>query len=148
MSQVPRDFQIDPKKKDMVLELVESEISPFYKGHRKGAANQRNVLLHAMTLAYKAGVREPFKGGYTVFQNSIFKTEEKCLILAIAISEIGIEALFPEKTKEAYKMAQEYASSGIDIVYNKVFKTGYSEPMLDFEAEIADVLEKYSEQIK
>jgi hypothetical protein len=145
VSQIPRDFQIDPKKKDMVLKLVESEISPFYKGHRKGAANQRNVLLHAMGLAYKAGVRKPFKGGYSVFQNSILQTEEKSLIIAIAISEIGIEALFPDKTEEAYKMAEEYASSGIDIVYNMVFKAGRAEPIFDFEAEIADVLENYSE---
>ena len=145
MSRVPRDFQIDPKKKDMVLELVESETSPFYKGHRKGAANQRNVLFHAMTLAYKEGVRKSFKGGYSVFQNSILQKEEKSLILAIAISEIGIEALFPDKTEEAYKMAEEYASSGIDIVYNMVFKAGRGEPIFDFEAEIADVLENHSE---
>jgi len=140
---IPRDFQISKSKREMLLELVESEISPFYKGHRKGAANQRNVLLHAISLAYKAGKRKPFKGGFSVFQNSILQEEEKYLLMAIGISEMGLDALFPEKRGEIYKMAEEYANTGIDIVYNMVFKTGYGDPLLDFETEISEVLEKY-----
>ena len=63
------------------------------------------------------------------------------MFMAIAISEIGLDALFPDKHKEVYKMAQEYANTGIDIVYNMVFNTGYGDPLLDFETEIAETLE-------
>ena len=138
---IPRDFQISKSKRDMLIELVESEISPFYKGHRKGAANQRNVLLHAISLAYEEGTREPFKGGFSVFQNSILQEEEKYLLMAIGIAEIGLDALFPDKHKDIYKMAEEYANTGIDIVYNMVFKTGYGDPLLDFETKISEKLD-------
>lgn len=142
MTGVPRDFQIDTKKRDMLYELVESEISPFWKGHRKGAANQRNVLLHSMTLAFKSGIRKPFQGGYSVFQNSILKDEEKYLIMAIAIAEEGLDVLLPQNSEKIYRMAEEYASSGLDIVYNMVFSSDSGNPLANFEGEIADVLEK------
>jgi len=140
---VPRDFQIDPKKKEMVMELIESEQSPFYSGHRKGAANQRNVLLHGMALAFRDEAKKSFKGGYSVFQNSILQDEEKALITAIAISELGLDALLPENHKKAYKLAEEYANGGIDIVYNMVFKSGHGDSLLNFETEISETLEKY-----
>ena len=91
---IPRDFQIDQKKKEMVIELVKSEQSPFYSGHRKGATNQRNVLLHGMALAFRGDAKKSFKIGYSVFQNSILQDEEKGLITAIALSELGLDALY------------------------------------------------------
>ena len=140
MTGIPRDFSIDSKKRDMLLELVESEDSPFWKGHRKKAANRRNVLLHSMTLAFKSGIREQFQGSHGVFRNSDMKDEEKYLIMAIAIAEEGLDVLLPKNSEKIYRIAEEYASSGLDIVYNMVFSSDSGDPLADFEAEITKVM--------
>ena len=139
---MPRDFRVSESKRKLLLELVESEISPFWKGHVKGAAHQRNVILHAIALAFQKGVRKPFKNGKSIFQNVNWKEEERHFLVSIAMVELGLEdALF--NTVEVYKMAEQYADTGITIVYNMVFKEGHAEPIDTFETAIADTIEKY-----
>ena len=86
---VPRDFRISERKRKLLYELVDSEISPFWKGHVKGAAHQRNVILHAISLAFKSGIRKPFKNGKSIFQNVNWKEEERHFLVSIAMVELG-----------------------------------------------------------
>ena len=144
MTGVPRDFNIDPNKKDMLMELVAREDSPFWKGHRKKTAPQRTVLFHSMTLAFMKRTRKQFKGGSQVFANAHLKEEETNLIMAIAIAEEGLDVLLsPEKI---YRTAEEYANVGLDIVYNMVFSSDSGDPLAEFEAEITKVLKKHARQ--
>ena len=142
MTGMPRDFNIDPNKKYMLMELVEREESPFWKGHRKKTTPQRTVLFHSMTLAFMKGIRKHFKGGSQVFANAHLKDEETNLIMAIAIAEEGLDVLLSQNSEKIYRMAEEYANSGLDIVYNMVFSSDSGDPLANFEAVIAEVLSK------
>ena len=129
-TEAPRELAIEKSKHPFYEELKKGEYLPEFKG-------QEMVYLFAMAMAY--GVyhqkRKPLKRLQRSITRSFMEKEFGWLIKAIAISvsEDGVEIIPDQAT--IYKIAEEYANGGMDLIEQqlKSFKPGEFENEMEME---------------
>lgn len=115
----PRELDIDDATHAMYMELVESEVSPFWRGYGRGAP-MKDVFVFSVAMGYRNKSRTPLRKRKGSIPFTTFNDDEKWLMKVIAIAERGgLEVLFDEK--EVYKIAEEYANAGVRLLHNFVF---------------------------
>jgi hypothetical protein len=129
-SEAPRELAIEKSKHPFYEELKKGDYLPEFKG-------QEMVYLFAMAMAY--GVynkkRKPLKGVQRSISRSFMDKEFGWLIKAVAISvsEEGVEIILDQA--KIYKIAEEYANGGMDLIERqlKAFKPGEFENEMEME---------------
>jgi hypothetical protein len=129
-TEAPRELAIEKSKHPFYDKLKKGEYLPEFKG-------QEMVYLFAMAMAY--GVyhkkRKPLKGFQRSVSRSFMEKEFGWLIKAVAISvsEEGVDVI-PDQAN-IYKIAEEYANGGIELIERqlKSFKPGEFENEMEME---------------
>jgi len=129
-SEAPRELAIEKSQHPFYEKLKKGDYLPEFKG-------QEMVYLFAMAMAY--GVyhrkRKPLKGMQRSISRSFMDKEFGWLIKAVAISvsEEGVDVI--SDNAKIYKIAEEYANGGMDLIERqlKSFKPGEFENEMEME---------------
>ena len=129
------EIGVDPKKHSLYKELVESEESPFY--------NEDLVNLWLFTVGYgrEHGKREPLPGNKKwMLRMTSLSDGDEWIVKSVAIEETGTTEILNDG-KQIFKIAQEYANSGIVLLHEEV-----TNPDSDSISELtADIVQVYNE---
>jgi dnd system-associated protein 4 len=133
MPAFPGYIRMDRKQYNDLLEpIVKEKRSPFYKFDRTG------VYIMAAALGFKSKAAKKIQNPIDVRLFAQLGKEYMWAIFTIAVAESGkIDVLLDGK--KALQIVEEYANGGVQILYDKIFKSN-----LDYslENEMIKVLEK------
>ncbi|MGA2935314.1 MAG: hypothetical protein ABSD81_09195 [Methanomicrobiales archaeon] len=134
-TEAPRDLAIDSSKHGFYERIKKGEYIPELKGYEM-------AYLFAIAMAYGVHYkkRKPLRPGHikrSISRNMIDK-EFSWLIRAIAISALdeGVD-IIPDRT-QIYKIAEEYANGGIEIIEEEI--TNIKQFELDMELELNKIM--------
>ncbi|MEM3385754.1 MAG: hypothetical protein QW738_05375 [Nitrososphaeria archaeon] len=129
---VPDRLYIHIKDENIYKELEQNE---FFKGK-----SNKDLFLFAMAVGFKNKVRRPIESKKEFVREEYLKEKDLVLLYALAIFETGKIDVINNKA-EVYKIAEEYAHGGIQLLIDKV-----RAPNLDFgkqlELELYDYYKK------
>ena len=132
-------IRVEKKKREKEYdEISNSPHSPFRD------ALFKDIFLVAMVIGHRRGIRSPLKGPYhDLFRASVLSSNEEWLIKSIAIAEKGdLDVLLNDK--EVLKIAEEYANSGILVLYDIIFGGAPGDPLKRIEAEAMEIIHTIS----
>ena len=103
----------------------------------------KDVMLLAIMIGFKNDSRVPFtKYGGDAIKEHIFKDDMAFLNVIAVLSTKDIKILMNENKEEKYKLLEEYAEAGMQLLVNEVFTGQYTN--ID---KIIDYVNKYAPTI-
>lgn len=88
----------------------------------------KDVMLTAIALGYKNNRRVPFsKYGGDAIKEHIFKDDMDFLNVIAVLTTKDIKILLDENKDEKYKMLEEYAEGGMQILVDSIFSETYTD---------------------
>ena len=88
----------------------------------------KDVMLTAIALGYKNNRRVPFtKYGGDAIKEHIFKDDMDFLNVIAVLTTKDIKILLEENKDEKYKMLEEYAEGGMQILVDSIFSETYTD---------------------
>lgn len=88
----------------------------------------KDVMLTAIALGYKNNRRVPFdKYGGDAIKEHIFKDDMDFLNVIAVLTTKDIKILLDENKDEKYKMLEEYAEGGMQILVDSIFHETYTD---------------------
>lgn len=124
-----RDIAAEKSKQSLYDELTETEQSPFY--------NVREPDLFMLAMSYgrqKAGRAELQGDRYYLTQRFQLSDEQEWIIKAVAVREERTTRVLKDE-RLVYRIAQEYANTGIEKLHNRVFGPE-DEPLSELTSEV------------
>jgi dnd system-associated protein 4 len=131
----PRDIDLEGgEKHSKVLKLTEDSSSPFYK------KTMKQVFMYALGIGFKNKKRVPLKKRVGVIPLSAFNDADLSIIKSIAIADKkNIDIMFGENIQEMFKIAEEYANGGIELLDYQVFGPEPGDPDKKMEQALRDI---------
>lgn len=136
MSKVKEPDRVSIRKSDRKeYDRLKEKDSPL------AGRENKDLFIMAMIVGYHDGSRLELdkKDGFVRIE--YFNEKEKSLIMAIAVEEEDNLEIINNKEK-VYSIAEEYATSGIKILKEKVLGSEFANYFKRLEAELNDELEK------
>ena len=132
------DFALESgEKHSRVKRLKEEKLSPFRD------MTMKDVFIYAMAIGYERGKKVPLKRRTGVIPGNALRDEDYALVKAIGISQRkDVDILFEKKEKELFKIAEEYANGGIDMLFYQVFGEDPGDPDRKMEQALRDLMAK------
>jgi len=132
----PRDLDLEAgEKHQKVVKLTESSISPFYK------KTMKQVFMYALGIGFRNQKRTPLKKRTGVIPLATFSSADLSIIKAVAIADKkSLDVLFGDNLQEMFKIAEEYANGGIDLLDYQVFGPEPGDPDKKMEQTLRDIL--------
>lgn len=133
---LPRDINLEVgERHSKVLKLIGDSSSPFYQ------KTMKEVFMYALGIGFRNRKRVPLKKGTGSIPRTTFSDQDLSIIKAIAIAEKkSVDVLFGENTRERFKIAEEYANGGIDLLLYQVFGSDPGDPDKKMEQHLRDIL--------
>lgn len=129
-----RDVHVDEERYEMFKELQDSENSPFYQ------AENHDLFMFAVGYGREKSMPEKIKNGeHAFFGRSQLSDEQQAVIEAVAVEEERSVHVLRDQ-RRVYKIAEEYANSGIDELYGRVFGPE-DEPLSELTLEVNQTYE-------
>lgn len=133
-----REIGVDPDKHSMYKELETNPSSPFYK--------EELVDIWLFTVGYgrQHGEREPLPGNkkWMVRMTSL-DDDDEWVVKSVAIDETGTTDVLQDG-KQVFTIAQEYANSGIELLYDEVTDSD-SDSLSELTADVVRTYRGYDE---
>lgn len=117
----------------MVKDLVDLSHSPFYK------KDMKYVFIFAMAIGFHLNKRKKLETKKDVADIDVFKPHEKLLIQSIAAkTDEKLEVILDEA--ETFRIAEEFANGGIDLVYEWILQS--KDPVGTLDKKITELVKK------
>ncbi|WP_411964687.1 hypothetical protein [Haloferax sp. YSMS24] len=133
-----REIGVDPKKHPLYKDLETKPNSPFYE--------EELVDIWLFTVGYgrQHGQREPLPGNkkWMVRMTSL-DDDAEWIVKSVAIKETGTTDVLIDG-KEVFKIAQEYANSGIELLHDEVTNSD-SDSLSELTADVVRTFRGYNE---
>lgn len=133
-----REIGVDPNKHSVYKELETNPSSPFYK--------EKLVDIWLFTVGYgrQHGEREPLPGNkkWMVRMTSL-DDDDEWVVKSVAIDETGTTDVLQDG-KQVFTIAQEYANSGIELLYDEVTDSD-SDSLSELTADVVRTYRGYDE---
>jgi len=133
-----REIGVDPDKHSMYKELETNPSSPFYE--------EELVDIWLFTVGYgrQHGEREPLPGNkkWMVRMTSL-DDDDEWVVKSVAIDETGTTDVLQDG-KQVFTIAQEYANSGIELLYDEVTDSD-SDSLSELTADVVRTYRGYDE---
>jgi dnd system-associated protein 4 len=113
----PRDIDLEAgDKHKKFIQLTEETSSPFY------GKTMKQVFMYALGLGFKNKKRLPIKKRTGIIPVRSLSDKDIAILKAVAICETKtIDTMFGENAQNIFKIAEEYANGGIELLYYQVF---------------------------
>jgi len=119
LSNVPDRLYIEESDKHLYDKILEKG-SPL---SRDNGFTNKDIFLLALSIGYDSGMPMAINKRLGYFLAKYLSREEEAILYSIAVKDEGLEALKDIKT--VFKIAEEYANSGIKTLYESVFAGQY-----------------------
>jgi len=136
LSKIPDRLYIEEKDKKLYDKLLEKG-SPL---SRDNGFENKDIFLLAMCIGYETGVPLEIKKRLGYFLAKYLSREDEAILYSMAVKEKGIDTL--KDLKYVYNLAEEYANSGIQTLYNQVFSGEYGSFQKRFESNLIKKMPK------
>ncbi|MCW3996663.1 MAG: hypothetical protein NWE98_11025 [Candidatus Bathyarchaeota archaeon] len=135
-----RDIDLEAgDKHNKVVQLVEEAASPFY------GKTMKQVFMYALGIGFKNRKRVPLKKRTGIIPTRALSQTDEAILKAIAICETQtVDILFGENIPTIFKIAEEYANGGIDLLYYQVFNPEPGDIDRRMEQPLRDILASLS----
>lgn len=125
---------IDESDREDYRKLLDEEDSPLH-----GIGNPAIYLL-AVAVGYYKGERVELDNRDDWTRIEYFDDRDLSLIKAIAVQEEGLDVLLNQK--EVFRIAEEYATTGIKLLKNEVYSGDYGNFIKRLESDLVKEYEK------
>lgn len=126
-------FFVDKKAHQMFQDLVRLEHSPFHGKHMK------DVFIFAMAIGFRLGERRKLESRKDIADIDVFKENERILINSVAVRTEG-EAKVLMDEEAVFKIAEEFANGGINLLYEWIFQS--KDPVDTLDKKITELMEQ------
>jgi len=115
--QYPRDIDLEVgERHKKFVQLTEENTSPFYRKTLK------QVFMFALGIGFKNKNKVALKKRTGIIPVRALSSSDISVFKAIAITETKtVDTMFGENIPEIFKIAEEYANGGIDLLHYQVF---------------------------
>ena len=118
------------------LNIESDDILNFYKGseilNNMAQVERIDQFLVAMALGYKLGSKTPLKGTKSLILESSISDDNLALLNIVAIADTEDVKIISDK-KQVFKIAEQYANTGIKYMQNIEESSQFGESMDKFE---------------
>ena len=118
------------------LNIESDDILDFYKGseilNHMAQVDRMDQFVVAMALGYKLGSKTPLKGTKSLILESSISKENLALLNIVAIADTGDVKVISDK-KQVFKIAEQYANTGIKYMQNIEKSSQYGDASDEFE---------------
>lgn len=134
-TKAPRDLRYSERHAEVYEKLRTDELSPF------SGATYKDIFLYAMAYGYRHSFREELQKPQPNIPLSAFSEEEKWVVKAIAVDEMGKLEVLSDKRK-VYEIAEQYANGALDAIYTEVLGGKPGEPYKRMVQDVWDEFER------
>lgn len=126
------------------LNIESDEVLKFYKGseilNNMAQVERIDQFVVAMALGYNLGSKTPLNGTKSLILESSISKENMALLNIVAIADTGDVKVISDK-KQVFKIAEQYANTGIIYMKNKERTSQYGEACDIFEEIVNSIFE-------
>ena len=126
------------------LNIENDDILQFYKGseilNNMAQVERIDQFLVAMALGYNLGSKTPLKGTKSLILESSISDDNLDLLNIVAIADTGDVKIISDK-KQVFKIAEQYANTGIKYMQNIEKSSQFGESCDKFEEIVNSVYE-------
>lgn len=132
----PREIGIEKgDKHKKVTAMIEDCSSPFYK------KTMKQVFMYALGIGYANKKRTTLTNRAGTIPFSTFDDDDLAIIKSISIADNSdVDVMFGENVKDMIKTAEEYANTGIELLYYQIFGPDPGDPDKKLEQILRDIL--------
>jgi len=133
-TEAARDIAAEKNKQSLYDELTETEQSPFYN------VREPDLFVLAVSYGRQKGGRAELQGDkYYPTQRFQLSDEQEWVIKAVAVREERTTEVLKDE-RLVYRIAQEYANTGIEKLHNRVFGPE-DDPLSELTSEVVNLYE-------
>lgn len=118
------------------LNIESQEILDFYKSseilNHMAQVDRMDQFVVAMSIGYNLGSKTPLNGTKSLILESSISEDNLALLNIVAIADTGDVKIISNK-KQVFKIAEQYANTGIKYLQNMEKGTQYGEASDNFE---------------
>lgn len=118
------------------LNIESQEILDFYKSseilNHMAQVDRMDQFVVAMSIGYNLGSKTPLNGTRSLILESSISKDNLALLNIVAIADTGDVKVISDK-KQVFKIAEQYANTGIKYMQNMEKGTQYGEASDNFE---------------
>lgn len=126
------------------LNIESDEILKFYKGseilNNMAQVERIDQFVVAMAVGYDLGSKTPLNGAKSLILESSISKDNMALLNIVAIADTGDVKIISDK-KQVFKIAEQYANTGIKYMQNIEKSSQYGEACDKFEESVNSVCE-------
>lgn len=126
------------------LNIENDEILKFYKGseilNNMAQVERIDQFVVAMALGYQLGSKTPLNGTKSLILESSISKENMALLNIVAIADTEDVKVISDK-KQVFKIAEQYANTGIKYMQNIEKSSQYGESCDTFEENVNSIFE-------